>query len=286
MYDNSEFDINEFQKIRKAIIPCRIGRLKQIGPSCWFNTAINVLLLTEPIAQRLRSIWENIPEDEKIEIMQIMQINPNNGDSCPLPSILAILKKYVLYYVHDILIKGNRINSDKDLMKDMVTHSDGYSTNYNDGGYPIKALEQLLQFFFPGDVISINNDDFQGNIDEFKGNIVIFYTNTVFIKIPDTIKVLMNNNYDLQASAVLTNNKMHIVSGLRCGDIWYIYDSNNILVECDWSNADFTKYINECMALTQKKNKTYCTVDGFHYLIYIKKDFINTQPNHDQGKFI
>ena len=42
----------------------------------------------------------------------------------------------------------------------------------------------------------------------------------------------------------------HVVTGLKCDDMWYIYDSNNIIFECKW-------FLNNCNTYLKKQYPTW-----------------------------
>jgi hypothetical protein len=75
-----------------------------------------------------------------------------------------------------------------------------------------------------------------------------------------------NIKYKLCGSIIALNfeKQTHVISGIICNNIYYIYDSNNILLQCDW-NKDSDIHIKK----TLENKKTKYKFTQIYVLIYI-----------------
>jgi hypothetical protein len=104
--------------------------------------------------------------------------------------------------------------------------------------------------------------------------VIVLYLDSEVISLR-TKMVLNKTSYSLESGVMyilnLDEDEGHAVSLLRCQDRWYIYDSNNILVECDWYKGDIASYKKEIKKLNvEYKN---FPVFIFAHLIYVRDSF-------------
>ena len=86
---------------------------------------------------------------------------------------------------------------------------------------------------------------------------LLIFLNVKIIKLPDTYE-FYEIDYELK-TATLTNED-HAVAVLRCGETWYIFDSNDTsVVKLDWNNPE-----------NITKHQKYKDYTHFDYVIYQK----------------
>jgi hypothetical protein len=51
---------------------------------------------------------------------------------------------------------------------------------------------------------------------------------------------------------------LHAITGLKCGDKFYIYDSNNVICYDEWNNSNFDNYFKTINI--KFKNSFYSTI--------------------------
>ena len=83
--------------------------------------------------------------------------------------------------------------------------------------------------------------------------------------------ILINSNrYNLETSNIIVQNSKHAIAGLKCGNKYYIYDSNNIISTDDWPSGSIVNY-NEKKKTTYNTDLYYSDITQFDYAIYIKE---------------
>jgi hypothetical protein len=73
--------------------------------------------------------------------------------------------------------------------------------------------------------------------------------------------------YLLAGAGLLTNDGLHIISGLICEAVPYVYDSNNCLAKSDWVNSDMTGYMKRMIEI---EGRVLYFVNRFANVIYVK----------------
>lgn len=101
---------------------------------------------------------------------------------------------------------------------------------------------------------------------------------------PKNINITFNGKeetYELEASTLNVDDS-HVISGLICNDIPYIYDSNNVIAVTDWPNNKYNEYLN---AVKEQHIKSYAqntdSVKGMSGVIYIKSSFKKAVEEYD-----
>lgn len=102
-------------------------------------------------------------------------------------------------------------------------------------------------------------------------NEILFYRGRFNKNVKKYINI-KNNKYKLCSSVIqLKSKKMtHVISGIICKNKYYIYDSNNLFLQCNWYLGEIE--IKKLLEMP-KFNKIYGNVMSFDYidiLIYIK----------------
>lgn len=90
--------------------PCASGRLSQMSGTCWFNSGLNIMLLTPVIAEYMKAYWNTeLTQSEKTS-------SQASFDVCLHPS--ADLRKMLNIVVYNLLIKHRKaVLSDGDFMQ-------------------------------------------------------------------------------------------------------------------------------------------------------------------------
>lgn len=104
---------------------------------------------------------------------------------------------------------------------------------------------------------------------EYSTNKILIFSGDFDKNIKDNI-LFNDKKYKLCASIIQLNfgNQTHVVSGIICNKIYYIYDSNNILLQCDWNKGGE----NIKKTLEDKKMKSMygeIKFDQIYVLLYI-----------------
>lgn len=267
---------------------CASNRLRQLSGTCWFNTAINTLLLTPYI---LNIIIDNFNKNGQKYIEEIAAIPFN---TCLSEKSLKTKLHVILYNLFINEKKGNNwIKASDNIIKSMIEN------NEIEGGRPIEAVNNIvnqLQLTENIKVIDLLKENIKeldildelGTVTNFKlvngklekidsvlGAPAAEYDSTlpkVFIhnySLHNAHKVININNcrYSLVASSLAISGDSigHAIAGLKCNDVYYIYDSNNFIIKVDWRN---TSWIHDYNSITRKS----ITFNHYNYLVYIKED--------------
>jgi hypothetical protein len=100
--------------------PCASGRLAQFSGTCWFNTALNMLLLSPSIAKIMVGYWNMLPpqEQEQSKLDLSICLNPQTGT-------LRLMLHVVIY---NLLIRGRKATwSNGNIVKGMAAMTKGLS---------------------------------------------------------------------------------------------------------------------------------------------------------------
>ena len=315
-------------KFYNNIPACASGRLQQFTGTCWFNAALNVLLLSETTQSLLIAKWLELPENEKEAI-----INLGGLENCLLQT--APLKTMLFMVIYNILIKhiklsrenGNWIKelagATQSLIKTQseefyaqlkvadLQNNENLSNSYGVGGYADKALEVILGVLFRSSEYKIiklgwnaeklgmlikqrfalNKFNMSHTVNWNLGylnalsiskkwsnneneSIILFaFPNNGCRKLQQNIKI-KGNIYHLESASIYLqldkdNLSGHIIAGLKCGSKWYVYDSNNKICSCDWTNGDLSNYKTE---LIKQKSPYRSLIISMYFssAIYVK----------------
>ena len=266
---------------------CADNRFEQYIGTCWFNATFNALILIPDIANLMRMKWEILPKDEKKKI-----INLGNLDTCLTQNTSLRIMLYMIIY--NILVKGKFVNRNRD--KDFLNEVAGYTKSlyltlseddfknykisdlrkaekkhYSESGNSLQAITTILMSLF-----TVNVDYAIMPQNMIKKTILMprFYVihrieNNIapeFFKVEET-------KYTLQSAAFwfrTNDNGAHAIAGLRCKNEWYIYDSNNVLIKCDWHKGNFKPYEK---IIEKEKERLYeiLSTPTFYYAIYTRQ---------------
>ena len=321
-------------KWQMGVPACASGRLVQVTGTCWFNSSLNMLLLSNISKKMLILKWNQLPQKEKDDV-----INFGGLDKCLLKS--APLKKMLFIVIYNILImdeqsqskQGNWIKELAGLTKSLIlTKSESTYANlkvkhlketYADGEFidnSIRILFGVLGINFKSLVLNTieRSEEFrmlyQKNYEKkitIKEKAILAHYNTI-VKNQNTVWQKLKNNLHpifnldelnstckfpewkndkiplyihihpqteeiLNLPEIITVNNTryiiescgirvadHAIAGLRCNDIFYVYDSNNYIIKTNWHKGDISHYREIC---SFNFDKYY-----FNSLVYVKED--------------
>ena len=163
---------------------------------------------------------------------------------------------------YDLLVPDNI-----DMYNELVTHKDVFYKRFT------------RETTFRASILNVNRINPKPNVWtlDTKPMIVDMYlppNDQIICKLPRTL-IINNNSYALYAGLIVldfsekedgTLVSSHAVTGFRCDSQWYIYDSNNYLVETNWQNYSFDTYLKEA-AYKYAVNYVYIS-----NLIYVRDD--------------
>lgn len=244
---------------------CASGRLQQITGTCWFNATLNSLLLTPFIAEVLKESFEKLDDEIKNKIVK------SNFDACIDKK--QNLHRYLYTIVYLVLLKEERaMYSYGNIVKQaaITLKQENDEECYNSE----IAMIEMLKTFFDKDTtyvcLEYNKTWLQNlkTLQQSKQNIDFI----VLLKCPQSksgSSIFIDDDvYVLESGIIGIQNKEstegHVVTGLKCDDLWYIYDSNNNIYECKWFLDDCNKFLN------QQYNTLQYSFPYYPVLIYIK----------------
>lgn len=234
---------------------CADGRTTQITGSCWWNATINVLLMTESIADMLVEKWHSLPEDYRQTIDNI------GLDACPDKSMQ--LKEFMYILINQLLVLGNRAKYSEDfstygaLLTDNAKNKNGafdalFKAQHTpgkrflpqdlgrvQGGHPLSAVQVIF-----AEILEIGTDyafvwltaeegklmQTPGERLEFKNNtdlweyfpspkVIIVTCRDGNIPLRSCLPSIILNGYEYLLSSSAMTFPGHAVAGLTCGKI-------------------------------------------------------------------
>lgn len=93
--------------------------------------------------------------------------------------------------------------------------------------------------------------------------------NTPIIFNKDSNLPLNINGYKLYAAGIASN--MHVVCGLLCNDVPYIYDSNNIIAYSEWPSGNMSGYYDKVMELKDTPLDPHNFLYYYTFILYMKE---------------
>ncbi len=285
--------------------PCANIISTQSTGTCWVNAVINSLFMIEPIFNLIQKRYTKfLKNDTEYKI----PIDKFDNNDYKLEHLIGFLVYYLQY--NQKTIKNNdfievlaaKIKCQYEMEKKEICEKIGYGN----GGHPEYAMYIVLKYLLHKDdyffYSPLTCDDEKTKNDcyekylipiNFKSNIKrngVNDTNislTPFLLIFDSKftlshfyflqkKIIFNNhNYELCSGIIYIKSEdqseSHVISGIICNGKSYIYDSNDIFVECEWYNGKegIQKYILDEHTKDFYKNDKI-TFDYISLAVYIK----------------
>jgi hypothetical protein len=269
-------------KLYFKLPPCSYGRLLQISGTCWFNSTFNSLMLVPKIAEIMKLKWYLLPQEDKNKVIEMESLDRCLSKTAPLKTLLYMMIYYILVQGEKPQQKhGNWIKEVAGYVKSVgLTHTESayrqlkvadlqnntnYANSYANGSTTLSTIKVILGTLFLDTEYKIidmgyNNNYYKRLYEDKKSKnlqnlgvkwteltvlplILVILLSSNFVELRKSF-ILNNANYSLESGVMIISNGIsgHAVSMLRCEDRWYIYDSNNILVECDWHMGNIDPY--------------------------------------------
>jgi hypothetical protein len=164
----------------------------------------------------------------------------------------------------------NKVNEEINLLEIKIDELEKLIETLNKSLLELKNLYKIL-----------STDNYFSN-DEIKKFIFKVIEQKNFPKILILNKNMFDNNinininlynYKLCSSSISLGGINHAIAGIICNDKYYIYDSNNIIVEANWPQKDISNYLaNETTRELYSKDLKDVLFKKFGYLIYTRQN--------------
>jgi len=225
-------------------VSCSTTGLSQISSTCWFNSALNGVVLASKTARMLIEKIDKMSKAERaaLENLQIDELCPKEMG-----------KKYVLAYAYRIL-SNRKQRADKNESLDLVgkmftpgrlptpvaTGRAGY--------YPVDAIKQILSRVFPEKRLEeIRTRDPETGIKVSKGVTFVLlpaYKEKTPADWPLSFTTSLNRTFELSHCTYmtdLTDGGQHGVVAYACGKKRFVFDSNTKKpLEINWHDRSST----------------------------------------------
>lgn len=241
---------------------CASRGLRQKTSTCWFNSALNGLVLSSASSKLLLEDMRKSLSKEEIRELSDMKVS----DVCPK----ELSKKFVYAYalkIHDEFLQNKNKNESKNLVDKMFTPKALPTpvAQGEKGYYAIDAIHQLLRRVFPN-----KGRATIGMLEEAKrisNDTEFLVYDTVITKlhdIPPTIAGKFRLSHISYIVEKERTGELHAVTAYICGKQKSIYDSNN----------NYRKDINWEVARNKKSILQYSgarKMNSIAYALYIKE---------------
>lgn len=255
---------NPANVLSNELMTCPTRGLMQKSSTCWFNAALNGMILSS-------ITWSIIlKEVKKLSVREFRELhNKDVRSSCPR----ELSKKFILAYgiqVHSFSSQDTRKNESLDIVKRTFTPGRlPNSVAEGKRGYKSShAIDQILWRLFPDDpVIDVPPAlTISSRINVKDGRSVPFvlfrHTSEQPHDIPPVVETLDETRFRLSHFVYVIRlglDGYHAVVGYMCKDKKFIYDSNKRSAkEIDWSRKE---NLNKMIAYSNGKS--------FHQLSYV-----------------
>jgi len=85
---------------------------------------------------------------------------------------------------------------------------------------------------------------------------------------------MYSSNYKLFSAGISSSN--HIIAGLMCNSIQYVFDSNNIMAKTNWVVGDLMEYYEKYMEFSNEPCHHF--YNSFNFVFYVKDTTPRVQP--------
>ena len=283
------------ERTKKRKIDCSSKGLEQRSGTCWFNTALNGLILGEHSSYMLQEMLARVVPTLSAQKQDFLSSDTfQESDTCPIKLNKIFVYKYLLYFFcysnsNGIERLDNGLDHARQIMK--LTKINHRPLIIKTGWFASKAIPQLLGFFYNTNEISIichsklQKTMFVKSVDTATKYVIIvnsvklhkFSFNVPFVEKEITINGL---EYVLDHAAIfLHQNKIsenHLIVSYTCNGDEYIYDSNNYESEkVIWTSDNMNQNIKDLYKNTEYNIKKA----EFDYICYVRKSDQKPNPN-------
>lgn len=237
---------------------CAHNRLMQIQNTCWYNSILNAIMLSERSLRVFRKKIDEIYTDKNFLVNLIKGFNYSQN-ICPLN-----VKDYTYALIYYLKVYGGKLRDDRNVVtpgarKLLVDNTPG------------QDVQEPL-----GDVLEQSERLFERLLKPFEYEFVCLKDLGNSVKESSTISPLFviieecslefNGSIPLdltykQKKYLLAfgifSSQGHSFCGIRCKEGDFLYDSKNILVRSQWWNLDLHPYYDRYEELTQTTSDEY-----------------------------
>ncbi len=255
---------------------CLRGRLTQSTGTCWMNAVLNMIFLT----LRVKDMIVALAHDT-----QVIPFSQFDDVTISLRSLILSTANHLLIQRTKATSRdANFVGHIASRVKGKVREKDelyyirsGIGVSYGDSYDPGTGIQIVLREIFESTGIRYLNIDMMptmsfASVTIPSGYDIVTIRNVWWMKtglvVPELVSVPTEKSGMALAGAALamtTDGGMHAICGLRCGDRYFVYDSNNIVSEDEWWRGDISKYRNE-----SKQLYTAISTVFFSFLLYVK----------------
>lgn len=291
---------------------CAYGRLLQSSGTCWCNVIINILILSPFIVKIILSKFEAQGKNVHDSFKSLQESKPDLKTYLfGFLNILLINKQKAKFEDKNVVINlASKIKCEYEKENTPKLKVDCNSSNYGDGGDSFFGIRKVFDTILIKNkdyvvIQKINKipnltydeqkryDSIENRLKELNNSKTLLWNDVLYDKdvdntispsillidyaifggkIKPSIEITVSGiTYTLEASNIDVNKK-HAITGLKCEDKYYIYDSNNFITYSDWNELNYTKYEN---LIKENKVEEYYQKTGNNFdiifLIYIKK---------------
>jgi len=242
---------------------CPSRGVGQRSSTCWFNAALNGVVMGTATSAILLEDMRKLPQEEIKELKKVDQT-----DTCPL----QLTKKYVYSYalrIHNPNYKPRVINEGSHLVKRFFTPGrlSEAVVKGKKGYQPEETIDQILTRCFGPD----SYEEMTGYALEYEN--IATKKFVVATDIPTLWMVKPNiHNYKLSHivyAVKLTSGGFHVATAFVCNGEKYVYDSNqNSVLKIDWNNR---KNRDTLIRYSKTKKFEVSELYGIRYALYVRK---------------
>ena len=274
-------------KMHFRVPACSNGRTLQHKGTCWFNTALNVVLLSPVLSRVARSAALVHARTRGIA-------TAGYEDMCPNMNNPPAIAELFFAVVHNLFFRARRLSrSHGDAITPMAgraKHGDRNGPlphlNHGVGGNPLTGLKTLIRAM-SAHSLSVDLDDLTpasgvlGLTGGRRPPIVMAVFPEGGHRGSRTCARGLDGEpgYALDAALILLTHPArpkgegHVVAGLICNGVPYVYDSNNIVAHTDWPNDDMRGY----RAELEKDGSEFAGYDiAVGAAVYVDRDAIRS----------
>lgn len=142
-----------------SIPPCAYGRLSQSSGTCWLNTVLNIMFLTEPIRQMLLFQYKTLDKELIKQVEEITEFTHIAAKNFPLKVVLWSMVRLLLIQKKKALtLDGNfigiiasKVISLHEFGNENYWIENGFSIDFGNSYYELRGMAVVLEQMFESD---------------------------------------------------------------------------------------------------------------------------------------
>ena len=275
-------------KMHFRVPPCANGRTMQHRGTCWFNTALNVVLLSPALSRMAKAAyrrWRDKRTTSTGSRSLRLRGNTSYEDMCPDFRNPPPVEDMFFAVVHNLFYEGRRLSQSHGdplmAMAGRVKLGKGGTLPHlfhGEGGNALVGLQALVMAMSERSLVyKLGGGDDDDTLADFISNMTPSQPPIMLIELPANKRnqrASAGAAYVLDAALIKLedpndrNGVHHVVSGLTCNGVPYVYDSNNYVAQTDWPNGVLTGYADEL----KRANAEYAHFDIYlHAVVYVRR---------------